>query len=183
MNKRSFGALFGPYLPVEYGTSALAGGLVENMDMDHTTRRMDAVVRFSAPILPEELFGAEQALARALGIAGVGLHPLYPADTFTAEVCPWVITHLKRENVAVNGVFDDAGYRLEEDELYVSLSHGGVNILSATGADKQLQALIYRQYDRRVNIHFDGEEAATKDERYQKMMEQAEQEAAQRAKE
>ncbi len=183
MDKRSFGVLFGPYLPAGNMTPALAEGLVENMDMDHTTRRMDAVVRFSAPILPDDLFTAEKALSRALGIGGVGLHPVYPGDTLTADVCPWVITHLKRENVAVNGVFEDAQYRLDGDELYVSLSHGGVNILSATGADKQLQALIYRLFGRRLNIHFEGEEAAQKDERYQKMMEQAEQEAAQRARE
>ena len=90
---------------------------------------------------------------------------------------------LKKQNVAVNGTFEDAEFSLEGDELSIQLSHGGVNILQTTGADRQLQQLIQRHYGRRIHVKLIGEETATKDERYQKMMEQAEQEAAQRAKE
>ena len=38
MDQRSFGALFGPYLPCDEQPQALLDGTVESMDMDHATR-------------------------------------------------------------------------------------------------------------------------------------------------
>ena len=183
MNMRSFGALFGPYLPSEHPAQALFDGVVESMDMDHSTRCMEVTVRFSAPVSYENIQMAENSLAQSLRISGVAIHPVYSPETFSEEVCAALIPYLKKENVAVNGTFEDARFELHEDTLEVYLSHGGLNILQTTGAERQLQKLIQRQYGRVVSIQFIGEEETTKDERYQKMMEQAEQEAAQRAKE
>ena len=67
--------------------------------------------------------------------------------------------------------------------MHVTLTHGGLNILQATGADRQLQQLIQRQYGLHMQVNIVGDVEAQKDERYLKMMEQAEQEAAARAKE
>ena len=182
MDQRSFGALFGPFFP--QGTpSALAEGIVENMSMDHATRRMEAVVRFATPVLTEEIVSAERTLTQALHIGSVGILPVFPSESFSVEVCSELIQHLKRENVAVNGTFEDATYEVIGDVLRITLSHGGVNILQTTGADRQLQRLISRQYNRNMKIEFVGEETSARDERYDKMMEQAEAEAAERARE
>ena len=183
MDKRSFGALFGPYLPSEQPLQELQNGIVESMDMDHSTRSMEVSVRFDVPVQLATIQWAENQLAQALRISAVILCPVYGTEVFSVEVCPLLIPYLKKENVAVNGTFEDARFELDGDELTVYLSHGGLNILQTTGAEKQLQHLIRRQYNRSVSIRFVGEEETTKDERYQKMMEQAEQEAAQRAKE
>ena len=182
MDNRSFGALFGPYLPSEPSLQVLYGGIVESMDMDHSTRCMEVSVRFDAPMPFEALQGAECGLVQALRISGVAIHPVYPPEAFSAEACPALIAYLKKENVAVNGTFEDARFVLEGEELQVYLTHGGVNILQTTGADRQLQQLIRRQYGRSVVVRFVGEEETQKDERYQKLMEQADREAAERAR-
>ena len=183
MDKRSFGALFGPYLPAEHPAQVLFGGMVESMDMDHSTRCMEVSVRFGAPVSLEIVQMAQETLARSLRISGVSIRPVYPTEALTAEACPLLIPYLKAENVAVNGTFEDARFELEGDTLSVYLVHGGVNILQTTGAEKQLQQLIRRQFGRAVTVCFIGEAETQKDERYQKMMEQAEQEAAERARE
>ena len=183
MDNRSFGALFGPYLPSEHLPQALCDGIVDSMDMDHSTRCMEVTVRFPETVSPQSVQQAEWDLAQTLRISAVTIHPLYRPDLFSAEACAALIPYLKKENVAVNGTFEDARFVLEGEELQVYLTHGGVNILQTTGAEKQLQQLIRRQYNRAVSIRLIGEEETTKDERYQKLMEQAEQEAAQRAKE
>ncbi|MBE6807102.1 MAG: PolC-type DNA polymerase III [Ruminococcaceae bacterium] len=183
MEQRSFGALFGPYLSPEHLSEGLASGIVEQMDVQHATRRMDVVVRFSAPIPSETLSLAEEGLMQSLRLSCVVVQPVYAPECFTEAACPELIAYLKRENVAAGGLFEDATYGLSGDILQVQLAHGGVNMLKTTGADRQLQELIYRMYHRRVTVAFVGEEASQKDERYQKMMEQAEQEAAERARE
>ena len=183
MEQRSFGVLFGPYLAPERLTPSIASGIVEQMDVQHATRRMDVVVRFSAPVSAEALSVAEEGLVQGLRLSCVVLHPVFSPEQFTEEVCPHLVGYLTRINVAAGGVMEDAFYELQEDVLKIRLSHGGVNMLQTTDAERQMQDLIYRMYDRRVTVEFIGEEASQKDDRYQKMMEQAEQEAAERARE
>ena len=183
MNQRSFGALFGPYLPSESLSQAMMDGVVENMDMHHATRRIVVDVYFSAYVTASELRAVEQKLLAPLQLQSAVIRPHYAAELFTVERCAELVERLKADNVAVNGTFDDAVYAIDGDTLKISLSHGGLNILEATGADHQLQQLIFQLFGLRMMVEIDGEAEAQKDERYLKMMEQAEQEAAARARE
>ena len=183
MNRRSFGALFGPYLPSAALSQALQDGIVENMDMHHATRRIVVDVHFAEYIKAEELRQTEQMLLGPLQLQSAVLRPHYAPELFTVECCEELVAYLKSENVAVNGTFDDAAYEINGDVLRIKLSHGGLNILKTTGADHQLQQLIFQQFGLRMTVVIEGEVEAQKDERYQKMMEQAEQEAAARARE
>ena len=183
MDQRSFGALFGPYLPPDCLSQALADGIVDNMDMHHASRRIVVDVCFGAYVTATELREVEQLLLEPLQLRGVTINPHYASELFTAERCPELVECLKADNVAVNGTFDDAVYDVDGDVLRITLSHGGLNILEATGADRQLQQLIQRRFGLHLQVQIMGEVEAQKDERYQKMMEQAEQEAAARARE
>ena len=183
MDQRSFGALFGPYLPADSLSSAMANGIVENLDMHHSARRIIVDVHFADFVEAVELRWVEQMLLQPLQLHSAMISPRYAPELFTAERCYELVEYLKADNVAVNGTFDDAVYAIEGDVLHITLSHGGLNILQTTGADRQLQQLIRRQYGRQMNVEIVGEAEAAKDERYLKMMEQAEQEAAERARE
>ena len=183
MNGRSFGSLFGPYLGGYEISSALASGQVENMDMDHGTGRMRCTISFNVLVPLLELQTVESVLAKNLRIQGVILRPQYTPDMFSETCMPDLIAQLKKWNVAVNGTFEDATFEICEDILRINLFHGGINILQTTGAVEQLQKLIFLYFARRMQVELIGEDTATKDERYQKLMEQAEREAAQRAAE
>jgi len=183
MSNRTFGALFGPYLPADGPLVALFDAQVEELDIHHASRRLTVGLRFDAPMAASVLFTAEQVLTPALGVAGVTICPHFPADSLRVEDMLSLVAHLKRRNVAVNGTFDDAVFFLDGDTLRIEFCHGGVNILETTGADKQLQLLILEQYDRRVTLEFVGEKTPQMDERYEQMMRQAEEEAAAAARE
>ena len=183
MEQRSFGVLFGPYLPADCLSQAMAEGIVENLDMHHATRRIQVDVSFGAYVGAAELRQVEQLLLQPLRVHSAIICPHYAPALFTAERCPDLVECLKADNVAVNGTFDDAVYEIAGEVLRITLSHGGLNILQTTGADRQLQQLIERQYGLHMQVEIVGEVEAKKDERYQKMMEQAEQEAVARARE
>lgn len=183
MDQRSFGALFGPYLPSDCLSQALADGIVDNMDMHHASRRIVVDVCFGAYVTAAELRQVEQLLLEPLRLHSAVISPHYASELFTAERCPELVECLKADNVAVNGTFDDAVYELDGDVLRITLSHGGLNILQTTGADRQLQQLIQRRFGLHMQVQIVGEVEAQKDERYRKMMEQAEQESAARARE
>ncbi len=182
MNDKSFGALFGPYLPPQGAWTALATATVDNMDIQHSAHRLAVTLCFDAPVAAEELFATERELATAFGKTVV-IEPRFPGEALTPAVFPDLVAHLKRENVAVNGTFEDAVCAIEGDTLLVTFAHGGVNILETTGAKKQLADLIAAQYGRRLQLEFVGEATPQKDERYEQMMRQAEEEAAAYARE
>ena len=82
MDKCSFGVLFGPYLPADALSVALSNGVVESMDMNHSTRCIEVSVRFEAPVESDALQRVENHLVTALRIIGVTIHPHYPTDVF-----------------------------------------------------------------------------------------------------
>ncbi len=183
MGERTFGALFAPYLPADDAFSALAAGEIVNMEMHHASRRMVVEIAFSAFVSAEGLFTAEKTLAKAFGLQSVGILPHFPAECLQGEAFLSLVAYLKRQNVAVNGTFDDAVFLLEGDTLCVKFSHGGINILRTTKADEQLKVLIAEQYGRRVQLVFEGEDTPQADEHYEAMMQRAQEEEATRARE
>ncbi len=183
MDQRSFGALFGTYLPQDASFNQIADGIVEGMDMQHSTRMLSVRIRFAHLVEPSALFAAERAIASALRLQAAVICPSYPSDMLTSVAFPNIIEHLKRRNVAVNGTFEGAQIAVEDDVVHIQLAHGGLNILRTTKADAALRDIIYEQFGRRVTLELVGEEVPQKDEYYQKLMEQADAEAAERERE
>ncbi len=183
MGDRTFGALFAPYLPTGDALGALSGGEIVNMEMHHASRRLVVEVSFGSFVPAEILFSAEKTLAKAFALHSVGIMPHFPPDMLDGEAFLSLVAYLKRQNVAVNGTFDDAQFSLVNDALHIQFLHGGINILHATKADEQLKSLIYQQYDRRVTLHFEGEDTPQEDDHYQSMMQRAQEEEAARARE
>ncbi len=183
MGERTFGALFAPYLPTDDTLAVLAGGEIMNMEMHHTSHRLVVEVSFSSFIPAPSLFNAENKLAKAFGLQSVGIIPHFPESELCSDTFPSLIAHLKRQNVAVNGTFDDAVFSLNNNELHITFSHGGINILRTTKADEQLKALIHQQFGRHVSLQFEGDDTPQVDEHYQAMMQRAQEEEAERARE
>ena len=182
MEERLFGALFGPYLPPDERFAVLCGGMVENMEISHATRQLSVAVALSRFVPAETVLEAQAALSQSLN-APTSIEPHFPPELLGEEAFGSLVQYLKRQNVAVNGTFDDARFALDGDDLRVTFTHGGVNILRATNADTMLRDLIFSQFGRRVTVTFEGDDAPQMDEHYQQMMEKAEQEAAAYARE
>ena len=186
--ERSFSALFGEYLPPDGAWCALAAGTVEGMTLHRGSRRLTLTVALPAFVPAKVLFAAEREIAAAVAVDGVLLRPRFPQEALedagaAGEIFSSLVQHLKRENVAVNGTFDDAEFRLQEDVLTIEFRHGGINILRTTKADERLRELIREQFGRMLRVELQGEETPQEDDRYRQMRAQAEAEAAERARE
>lgn len=180
----TFEAVFGPFLHKDTCPAPLAAAVVEELSIEQERSRLSAVLRFDSFVGYEALFAAEQAVAASLPLRNVRLYPRYPADTLDASCMPTLVELLRRGNTAVNGTFSGAAYRLEDDVLTVTLSHGGRDLLQATGTDTALTDMVQVLFGRRVALRFDGVlDTDAGDEHYRSMMETAEREAAREAAE
>ncbi|MBQ8683215.1 MAG: PolC-type DNA polymerase III [Clostridia bacterium] len=183
MEQNTLGVLFGPYLSTDCLPDAVLAGVVENIEMQHAQRRLQLEVAFPGTVELSHLLTAEQQIARALALQFVELRPHYPKEALNESAFGPLVEHLKRINVAVNGGFADAVFTLEADVLRIEFVHGGVNILRATDVPRQLKQLIAEQYGRVLDIELVGEDTPQMDDRYEQMMQQAEEEAAAHARE
>ena len=75
MDNRSFGVLFGNYLPQDSSWEALADGIVESMDMQHSTRMLSVRIRFAHLVDPSVLFHTEGVIAAALRLQAAVIYP------------------------------------------------------------------------------------------------------------
>ena len=73
---------------------------------------------FDVPMDLETVHRAEMCLAQSLRINAVTIHPVYESGMFSADACALLIPYLKKENVAVNGTFEDARFVLPYCRLY-----------------------------------------------------------------
>ena len=181
MEERTVGSVFGVYLSPQLADE-LNGGRIDGLRVNRENRILLVSVTFDCRIGADALFAAERELQNSLNMQTVSFEPHFPSESLTADAFADLKKYLKRQNVSVNGLLDDADFRLEEDRLAVTLRHGGKNILCATGVPEQLRDLIRVQYGRTLAVSLDGAETAQQDEQYVQQMKQAETEAAERAR-
>lgn len=188
MSSVSFGQLFGPYIPFADLPEDITGAAVENMQIDKRRGRLTARLCLHTFVNAQTLENAQTAVAQGLSAAmplsQVEFTPRYPEDSLTADCFDTIATFLSRRHHAINGTLRDAGVTLAGDTLTVELAHGGLDILQNTKADTLLAQLIDELFGRRVTVIFGGvTELSSEDEDYRQMMEVAEREAAERARE
>ena len=177
MNDQSFRTVFGEYITAPQLLETLGDCTVESVQLNMDSRAMTVRLRPAALLPSEEIFAAEELLRGALQLQRAQLFPHYAPELLTADAMPSVVAFLRRENMAVNGTFDDAVYAIEGNTLTVTLAHGGKSVLAATRVEGQLTDLIVRLFDRRVQVVLCGDETVNEqDERYIEMQRKVEEE-------
>ncbi len=174
-----FGELFATYfrdipIPPSLAQAAVLGVHV------HNDRHQVTVTVAPTAVLPyEALHDAADAMSVALR-ATVRLMPKFAPEQLGEEgLFPLVVELLRTRHTAVNGSFDGATFRLEENEFTVVLPRGGREVLCAMGIDRLMAELIEEVFDRRVTVVLEGADALdTDDDYYRTLREEADREAA-----
>ena len=178
MNDQSFRTVFGEYITAPQLLETLGDCAVESVQLNMDSRAMTVRLRPTALLPSEDFFAAEELLRGALQLQRAQILPHYAPELLTVGAMPSVIDFLRRENMAVNGTFDDAAYAIEGNALTVTLAHGGKSVLAATRAEGQLCDLIFRLFDRRMQVTLCGDETVNEqDERYIEMQRKVAEEA------
>ena len=188
MSSVTFMQIFSPYLSAGAVSAAVAEAGVEDMRIDKSRGRLTARLDFNTFVDIQALEAAEtavsQGLAACMPLSAVEFAPSYPPECLTPASFDTVAALLSRRHHAINGTLRDAGCRIEEDAVILTLAHGGLDILQATKADTLLVQLIKELFGRVVSIVFDGvTDMSSDNEEYRQMMEEADREAAKRAQE
>ena len=126
----AFGDFLDKYIEKNlFSTDVLSGNIV-SMDIDSKNRMLKIDVAFSQPVKRLTLFEIEKKLQNSkLNLYKVSINPSFPSETFFAEYYNDLIQQISKETKSVCGILKDSFATLNENNLEISLAHGGKNIL------------------------------------------------------
>ena len=144
----AFGDFLDKYIEKNlFSTDVLSGNIV-SMDIDSKNRMLKIDVAFSQPVKRLTLFEIEKKLKNSkLNLCRVSINPSFPSETFFAEYYNDLIQQISKETKSVCGILKDSFATLNENNLEISLAHGGKNILLDKKFDKSLQGLIKKDFN------------------------------------
>ncbi|MDE6781481.1 MAG: PolC-type DNA polymerase III [Ruminococcus sp.] len=137
------------------------------------SEKMDRITFFSLfeSIVPaEDIFSFEKTVENALRIERIRLVCRYPEKLFSIDSCDEIIKLLKRDISVINGFMDNAGIRIDGDNMSISLAHGGRDILEKYHFCQNFSKMIYSQFGLKINVALNGSEKVSSEE-YNEMIE------------
>lgn len=88
--------------------------------------------------------------------------PVSPTN-FDLSCMPQVLDQLKTKVPASNGFLIGSSWRLEGEELIITLTHGGGDILRQVKADEAISRIIAADYGKKLTVSFDGVQTVSAD--------------------
>ncbi len=182
MDTKRFREVFGQYVDLNLIPDSCINAGVQSIEINQSRRAVTIRLAFSVFVDFGVIQAAERVISDSLKI-NAAIEPSYPPHTLKDGCFPTIMEFLKRRVAAINGTFDGAGCRIENDLMTITLTHGGLNIIKATKTDKILVQLVHSLFGRAIQLQFDGvTDIGTDSEQYRSLMEEAEKEAALKAK-
>ncbi|HPU58958.1 MAG TPA: hypothetical protein PLG48_05560, partial [Candidatus Avimonas sp.] len=178
MDTKRFREVFGQYVDLNLIPDSCINAGVQSIEINQSRRAVTIRLAFSVFVDFGVIQAAERVISDSLKI-NAAIEPSYPPHTLKDGCFPTIMEFLKRRVAAINGTFDGAGCRIENDLMTITLTHGGLNIIKATKTDKILVQLVHSLFGRAIQLQFDGvTDIGTVSEQYRSLMEEAEKEAA-----
>ena len=154
---KKFEALFEKQIDCSSLPEAVRMGEVRSIQIEKERRFLEIQVFFPQPVDREHLFRAEKLLEDSpLQVGRALLRPRFPEDTFTPDYFPSLVAELKRRDASINGSFRGATARVQEHTFWVSLTHGGHELILARKLDKALSSLIQEEFGIDMQVKFEG---------------------------
>lgn len=153
---KTIGRLFEPYLKHITLSPVVAEGEVCSMEIHRTSRVLRLQAAFGDLVPRKELSALEQALTTGLQLKQLRLSPRFPQERLCKDYIIQILEELKRRDKSLTGCFQDASVCLEDEQLTVTLVHGGFELLKARHADRVLQRMVQEEFGMALTVRFDG---------------------------
>ncbi len=174
---------FSRYEPSSAERAVLSGGECKKTRVDKERRIVEVTAAFAAPIEKKALYALETKIAQAYELSCVRILPTYPAEAFTNAYFPNVIIEARRIGIVSNGFFDDYEYRIEENNIIISIpfSRGGIDLLDIAKTNEVISNILRSEFGLEFTVTI--EQANDFEEKYNARMQAYQEELDRRAKE
>ncbi len=156
MPKPLFSEIFGDFLNKEM-LNALKTAYIDRCNLDLNERTLNALV-YSDTYISKALQGDIcYATKTALKLTVCEIDFRFAGQCLCGEALADIAYELKVKNAVLNGYFGGADYSLENDQITITLKHGGYNRISQTDFVKHFTATVKERFGCSVEVNFDGQ--------------------------
>lgn len=110
----------------------------------------------------DTLSKAERLLSEVYKPYKIEIEPKFTEELLSVEYFEQLLLFLRRENVLVNGFFNNAKMELTDGVLEIQIENGGGDILEKTGFCPKFTALVNRLFGRKIEVKITGEKSLEK---------------------
>ena len=151
---------------------SVRSGRIYKLTYSEDLKNFNFFAEYGSIVPYSDISAFNTVVTKTLELESASLNPRYPKELFEPSCMPDLIDRLKRQVSVVNGFLNDADINIKENNINISLKHGGTDILTKCGFTRHLTQLIYNQFGLNMTVNLDGAEAVTTDE-YDEIIEKA----------
>lgn len=172
MGTTKLGLLFKGLLNSTY--KDLSNVEVLKMSLNKTSRVLKLKIKIDENVNVALLNNFEVELKSMLNLTDVTIVKQDDSKSveFSVDVMPRVIYELKKTIPQANGFLHEATYRIENDIIYITLTHGGADILKSSKCDEFIVKLIAKKFNKQFSVVFDGQTDINPDNKVLKTMQE-----------
>ncbi|MDD4699035.1 MAG: PolC-type DNA polymerase III [Oscillospiraceae bacterium] len=132
-------------------------GLVLCCNIELKSRNLVMSCSFSSYVTCDSLLDAKNKLCNGLSLSKVSITERYPAEAFNIKAAEDIVSEIRRQNAVLNGFFNNAEYRIQNNELIITLKFGGYELIASSDFEKKFISIVKNRFNININISFDGE--------------------------
>jgi len=143
------------YTPPPEFEEILREGSVISSRVDKERRMLEVRASFPSVIKKQRLYALEAQVAQVYDLRSFRILPSYPAEGFTYEYVPEILTEAELVGVVARGFFSDYTYELFDGELTITIpfSPSGVMLLDDARTPRVIENIIMSEFGITVSVH------------------------------
>ena len=156
MGKALFSQIFDT--AVSHNISEIFGGtVIEKCSLDTEERALNAVLRSEKYISVESRNELINQLKSALKLNECHISCIFSEDALIPAACADIAAELKVKNAALNGYFNGAEFKLNDNNVNITLKYGGYDTITDCGFENAFKRIIKDRFGRDITVSFDGQ--------------------------
>lgn len=156
MGKALFSQIFDT--AVSHNISEIFGGtVIEKCSLDTEERALNAVLRAEKYISVESRNELINQLKSALKLNECHISYIFSEDALIPAACADIAAELKVKNAALNGYFNGAEFKLNDNNVNITLKYGGYDTITDCGFENAFKRIIKERFGRDITVSFDGQ--------------------------
>jgi DNA polymerase-3 subunit alpha (Gram-positive type) len=155
---KKFAEFFHEYIDVSQFPEPVRDGTIASLQINSAVRTLTAKVQFPDLVERHILDHVEHSLVscKPLRLSKACVKPAFPQASFSIDYYPSLIAELKRREASLNGTLTGSEAKLEHGNLFITLKHGGGEILKTRHVDRMLSELIREEFGISLTVTFGG---------------------------
>lgn len=153
---KTLGEVFSSLFNTSDFPQEVANGEILKLNIFSKARSIALTVKFNGLVSRDNIFDAEQKIAKLLSLSSAVIKPKFLPSMFSADYFPQLYLAVKHDIPSINGTLNNAEVKFEGNTLTINLQNGGKNLLDAKGFDKALSRLVFEEFDLNINVQYCG---------------------------